>query len=199
MPGSPTISSPGSRRDDGVQQQKAESQHFSETTHRIMSENTDKGNSKLGSNPLGGGALDWLDDEPAPPAPKPKRKTPSKSRPKTPPTNKKASRSKAKPEAKAPAKASAKAGSAKATETGESGGEAVEEAREQTDSTRRGVAAGYRRHTLLMREDQIEQLDRLYALDKLHAGSQARSKKDLVEEAFDLFFESGRSNPRGMS
>ena len=61
------------------------------------------------------------------------------------------------------------------------------------------MAAGYRRHTLLMREDQIEQLDRLYALDKLHAGSQARSKKDLVEEAFDLFFESERSNPLGLS
>ena len=158
-----------------------------------MAEN--KENSKLGSNPLGGGALDWLDDEPEPPAPKPKRKTPPKARPKTPPAKKKASRSKAKPSAKAPAKASAKA-----QEAEKGRGEATEtETKEQTDSTRRGVAAGYRRHTLLMREDQIEQLDRLYALDKLHAGSQARSKKDLVEEAFDLFFESERSNPRGMS
>ena len=41
-----------------------------------MSENTDKSNSKLGSNPLGGGALDWLDEAPA--APEPKRKPPSK-------------------------------------------------------------------------------------------------------------------------
>jgi outer membrane biosynthesis protein TonB len=162
-----------------------------------MAEN--KENSKLGSNPLGGGALDWLDDEPAPPAPKPKRKTPPKARPKTPPTKKKASRSKAKPSAKASTKTPAKS-SVKATKTEKRRGEATEaQPGEQTDSTRRGVAAGYRRHTLLMREDQIEQLDRLYALDKLHAGSQARSKKDLVEEAFDLFFESERSNPRGMS
>ena len=163
-----------------------------------MAEN--KENSKLGSNPLGGGALDWLDDEPAPPATKPKRKTQSKSRTKTPPAKEKASRSKTKSDAKAPAKASTKAASTKATKTEKRRGEATEaQTGEQTDSTRRGVAAGYRRHTLLMREDQIEQLDRLYALDKLHAGSQARSKKDLVEEAFDLFFESERSNPRGVS
>ena len=159
-----------------------------------MSENTDKGNSKpdstskLGSNPLGGGALDWLDDAPAPPEPKRKRKPQPKART----AKKKASSSK--PEVIAPAKPSATA-----TEAEVRGGEATEHAPERTDSTRRGVAAGYRRHTLLMREDQIEQLDRLYALDKLHAGSQARSKKDLVEEAFDLFFESERSNPRGMS
>lgn len=152
-----------------------------------MSENTDK--SKLGSNPLGGGALDWLDDAPAPP--EPKRKMQPKRKARSP--KKKSAATESKPRsktAKQPTKTSAARGEGAATESA---------SQDQTDSTRRGVAAGYRRHTLLMREDQIEQLDRLYALDKLHAGSHARTKKDLVEEAFDLFFESESSNPRGIS
>jgi hypothetical protein len=154
-----------------------------------MSENTDK--SKLGSNPLGGGALDWLDEAPAPPEPKRKAQPKRAAQPKrkAQPSKKKSSPAKANPRAKT---------TTRATETPSGRGEAPDaDSRAQTDSTRRGVAAGYRRHTLLMREDQIEQLDRLYALDKLQAGSSARTKKDLVEEAFDLFFESERSNPRG--
>lgn len=66
-----------------------------------------------------------------------------------------------------------------------------------SDSLRRGVAAGYRRHTLLMRDDQIEQLDRLVALDRLEAGERARNKKELVEQAFDLFFRSAQGKPQG--
>ena len=155
-----------------------------------MSENTDKGNSKLGSNPLGGGALDWLDEAPAPPEPKRKPQSKRATQPKkAQPSKKKSTPTKAKPRAKK---------TTRGMETAAGRGEAPEAASHvQADSTRRGVAAGYRRHTLLMREDQIEQLDRLYALDKLHAGSRARTKKDLVEEAFDLFFESERSNPLG--
>lgn len=147
-----------------------------------MSDKTNKGSTKLGSNPLGGGALDWLDDEPAPPVPQPRRKETAE-RPKTSST-------------KAAPKADADAGADKPGQEGAGHAETGAGAANRNDSTRRGVAAGYRRHTLLMREDQIEQLNRLHALEKLHAGEQARTKKDIVEAAFDLFFQSESSEPR---
>lgn len=159
-----------------------------------MSENKNKGESKLGSNPLGG-ALDWLDEEPVPAAPKPKRGAARKAKPakRKPPAT-------AVPQKDAPTTAKSDVEATKEKKrSGGRGDVASPEQPVQVDSTRRGVAAGYRRHTVLMREDQIEQLDRLYALEKLHAGAEARTKKDLVEEAFDLFFESEGSNPRGIS
>lgn len=174
-----------------------------------MSENASKGGrptggSKLGSNPLGG-ALDWLDEEPAP-KPEPKRKSPRKTKPakrQDPPTAPKAdSGAGARAPGKARKSAKGRGGSADRDAPAEAPRPADSrptDGTQRTDSTRRGVAAGYRRHTLLMREDQIEQLDRLYALEKLHAGAEARTKKDLVEEAFDLFFESESSEPRGLS
>lgn len=58
------------------------------------------------------------------------------------------------------------------------------------DSRRRGVSSGYIRHTLILREDHVEMLNRLVALKKAVAeADEAPTKKDLAEQAFDLLFE----------
>lgn len=57
----------------------------------------------------------------------------------------------------------------------------------ETTSGGNGLKPGFRRHTLIMREDHIEMLNRLTALEKLRSGD--RLKKDVVAEIFASYFE----------